>query len=257
MCGRPGVPASCLFCRMQSSASIVIAHQPSCLKRRWGMAHVRPTSTCKTCNVRFKYKPSDSLGIYCSRKCMLSDPSWRDKVRLAVSESNKIRTSHKGWKMSLESRHKMSTARKGKPLSLQCIEQRRGRTPWNKGKARPDMTGPLHPLWRGGITSLSKMIRECPAYHEWRAAVQRRDHYTCQMCKSKRPKIHVDHIKPFAQLLKENRITTLHDAVVCSAMWDINNGRVLCKDCHQKERHGTTSKIRRVCDSEERREHAA
>lgn len=77
-----------------------------------------------------------------------------------------------------------------------------------------------HWNWRGGISNINNNPRRTAEYSEWRISVLKRDKFICQICFSKGKKLQVDHIKPWA-LYPELR-------------FDINNGRVLCKDCHFK-----------------------
>ena len=81
--------------------------------------------------------------------------------------------------------------------------------------------GQNNPCWRGGITSINKLIRGSLEYEEWRKFCMERDLYTCQDCGQVGGMLHVDHIKPFA-LYSELRL-------------DINNGRTLCIKCHRKK----------------------
>jgi len=82
---------------------------------------------------------------------------------------------------------------------------------WDKGKAPWDKKDKDH--------------RNTQQYKDWRQAVFKRDNYTCIMCGDKSGIgnsviIHADHIKSFAQYP--------------DLRFDINNGRTLCKSCHEK-----------------------
>lgn len=123
--------------------------------------------------------------------------------------------------------------------------------PWNKGKkwsdeARVKMSisqlardktnqprGDKHPAWKGGITPLRTRIYFSPQYREWRSTVFVRDNYTCVSCNSHGDTLNVDHIKPFALIVKENNILTFEQALECLELWDISNGRTLCVPCHR------------------------
>jgi endogenous inhibitor of DNA gyrase (YacG/DUF329 family) len=74
--------------------------------------------------------------------------------------------------------------------------------------------------WKGGITPLNQKIRTSYEYGQWRKQVFKRDNYTCDICGDHGGYLHADHIKPFS-LFPELR-------------FDINNGRTLCKKCHEK-----------------------
>jgi 5-methylcytosine-specific restriction endonuclease McrA len=79
--------------------------------------------------------------------------------------------------------------------------------------------GAKNHLWRGGVTPINKQIRGSAEYKLWRKSVFERDNYTCVFCGSKGVYIQADHIKPFAYF-PELRFA-------------IDNGRTLCKPCHQ------------------------
>lgn len=108
-----------------------------------------------------------------------------------------------GRKTSEETKLKMSLAKKGK-------------LPKNHW-----LSGELHPMWNPDRTDYRERYGE--KYKLWKYAVFKRDKYTCQICGDKRSsgkKFCIDHIKPFS-LFPELR-------------FEINNGRVLCVDCHRK-----------------------
>lgn len=96
--------------------------------------------------------------------------------------------------------------------------------------------GPENNAWRGGITRIQDKIRQLPEYKLWRQTIFIRDDYTCQnqSCGLRGGDKHVDHIKQFALILQENKITTIEQALQCSQLWDINNGRTLCVPCHKQ-----------------------
>jgi 5-methylcytosine-specific restriction endonuclease McrA len=72
-------------------------------------------------------------------------------------------------------------------------------------------------------------IRGCEKYKIWRDIIRNRDIY-CIICGS--PGEHADHITPLSVLISTNKIQTLTAALSCEALWDPNNGRLLCKACH-------------------------
>jgi hypothetical protein len=91
--------------------------------------------------------------------------------------------------------------------------------------------GELHLYWNPDRTDIRERLTG--KYRDWRFAVIKRDKYTCQICGAKRSSgrtFVVDHIKPFA-IYKELR-------------FDVNNGRVLCEDCHRT----TETYCRHYCD---------
>mgnify|MGYP001612041333 CR=1 FL=1 len=94
--------------------------------------------------------------------------------------------------------------------------------------------GEKHPNWKGGITPVNQQIRHSLEYHFWRSDCFGRDKFTCQECKIRNVRLVVDHIKPFAVIIAEYKITSLEEALNCEELWDINNGRTLCDDCHKQ-----------------------
>ncbi len=138
----------------------------------------------------------------------------------------KISEAHKSlvnlhWAKRPEVRLKMSEIRLDKPNRY-----------W-LGKKRPDISNNNHYLWNG-MTPLSEQIRKCVEYYKWRSDVFERDHYTCQECQEVGGYLHADHIKQFSFILKEHNIKSMEDALKCKELWDRDNGRTLCKECHRK-----------------------
>lgn len=93
--------------------------------------------------------------------------------------------------------------------------------------------GPNHYNWKGGISPLHETIRKCDSYLQWKDRVFQRDHYTCQWCGQKGGELHADHIYPFSYILEDYSIQSLEQARECVDLWDIDNGRTLCFDCHR------------------------
>lgn len=150
----------------------------------------------------------------------------REKMRLA-STGNK---NSQGTKHSEESREKI---RQGQLNSYKNgrIPYFQGKKPWNTGipntlevkmKISAKLSGDKNPNWKGGITPLKLKIRTSPEYREWRLKVYENSNYACVQCgikgDLKSPYLHADHIKSF-HLNPELRL-------------DVNNGRVLCLNCH-------------------------
>ena len=104
---------------------------------------------------------------------------------------------------------------------------------WLK-KIRLSNSGENNHLWDGGPKTFKLEIRRSPQYVDWRKSIFVRDDYTCQMCGVRGVELHDDHYpKTFAQILKENNIQSLEDATDCDELWDTNNNRALCIDCHK------------------------
>ena len=139
---------------------------------------------------------------------------------------------------------------KGKKLSPTHIENLRkshlGQVgPWT-GKKRPNMMGLNNP--NGGkfgknhpcfkeikVHHFQKTIRELFKYRLWRSDIFTRDNFTCVLCGIKGGYLNADHFpKRFIDILKEYKIDTLEKAIECEELWNINNGRTLCRQCHEK-----------------------
>lgn len=90
--------------------------------------------------------------------------------------------------------------------------------------------GELSSNWKNGISKIAKNIRTCKRYKIWHKRVKTRDGNICQVCGGFGDQ--VDHIVSFAFILHKYSIKNRKQADNCSELWDINNGRVLCRKCH-------------------------
>lgn len=87
--------------------------------------------------------------------------------------------------------------------------------------------------WKGGITSLYYQIRNMPEYSQWRLKVFKRDGFICQKCgKFSKGDAQAHHKKSRSQIMAENNITTVEEALLCEELWDVENGDTLCEGCH-------------------------
>lgn len=102
---------------------------------------------------------------------------------------------------------------------------RKGHKPFTDGKNLLGLqVGEKHWNWKGGITSEATRLRGTIKYINWRKAIFERDNYTCQMCKKRGVYLEADHYPiPFTKLFRDQNF---------NLMWDINNGRTLCRKCH-------------------------
>lgn len=90
-----------------------------------------------------------------------------------------------------------------------------------------------HPRWKGGTSKLRNKICNSFEYRQWRSDVFTRDNFTCQECGNTKS-LEAHHIKRFSLIIKQYQIKNLNDALNCSELWNINNGKTLCKVCHKK-----------------------
>lgn len=152
-----------------------------------------------------------------------------------------------GCKISEETRKKIKETRTGMKMPSTS-----GKNHWAYGKVYSEAErlekslksrGPLGNNWQGGKTELNLSIRNSFEYSQWRTSIFNRDNFTCQTCKKVGGKLNVDHIKAFTQILRESNITSKDEALMCTELWDIDNGRTLCKPCHIKtDTYGWKSK---------------
>lgn len=141
----------------------------------------------------------------------------------SLETRRKIGLASKGRKVSEETRRKMSEIRKGKKHSEE----------WRK-KIGISLQGEKHPKWKGGVVPMYEKIRKSFEYRQWRSDVFTRDNFICVLCGVRGGKLQADHIKRFVDVLVENGIKTFEEAVGCEELWNINNGRTLCIECHKK-----------------------
>lgn len=172
--------------------------------------------------------------------------SWNKGLKLSTSHRRKLSISHmgqipwcKGKKLSILHKKNISNTHKGlkypnRKSPPPFTEERKKRlsefrkqnpNPYFLGKKIPQISGEKHWNWKGGITPINTKIRNSLEYKLWRESVFKRDSYTCIWCglKSGNGKtviLNADHIKPFCDY-PELRFA-------------IDNGRTLCKECHQK-----------------------
>ena len=147
----------------------------------------------------------------------------RYRVRTASSKL-KASKSLQGRKFSKETLQKMSTSQKNRTIPIEV-----------RKKISFALKGDKSYLWKGGKILLYNQIRSCFEYRLWRSDCFRRDNYTCQDCGDNRGgNLEVHHIKAFIVILKEYLIKTMEEALACVELWDINNGKTVCKTCHKK-----------------------
>ena len=129
----------------------------------------------------------------------------------------------KHWKVGRQGRENMRKAHLGKKFSEEA-----------KRKMSKALRGSKSYLWKDGRTKLQVLIRNCYKYRQWRSDVFTRDDFTCQFCRERGVYLEADHYpKRFADILDEYKIRTLEEALNCEELWNINNGRTLCKRCHK------------------------
>lgn len=147
--------------------------------------------------------------------------------RRSFSDANSLKWTDERRKIQSEKRRGIPSCTYGKTWKLNYV------------KKSPKIKGKNNPNWKGGKTKLSQQVRESAEYSFWRKEVFNRDNYTCVICGRKRKKgdrviIDADHIYPFSKILDDFNITSIEEAISCQELWNIDNGRTLCRECHKK-----------------------
>lgn len=133
---------------------------------------------------------------------------------------SKISAKKKGYKHSEEWKKRMSKIQKeiGNHPPVTRYWLGKNRSEETKKKLSESLRGSKSSLWKGGVSKANQIIRSSLEYRLWRSAVFQRDQRKCIWCGSSE-NIQADHIKPFA-FFPELRFA-------------IDNGRTLCKKCHE------------------------
>lgn len=202
---------------------------------------------CELCNTKYERKPGHSIKQYnvqrtCSSKCRYillknikpgfkkGHPIYSEKGRFAKGQV----PHNKGQKGKYPSPFKgvpsgIIPPNKGKKM-IYSEEGMRKRVEARSRQVMPQ--GKDHWSWKGGLSALRKLLMNTYLYKQWRASIFKRDDYTCQICKQRGGTLHADHIKSYASIIEEYKITTVEEAKKCLELWDISNGRTLCIGCH-------------------------
>lgn len=215
---------NCIVCNSQYSKRVVVNNiqfnksrfcSKACKGKYWSINNVG--------NSNSNYKGGVSLCVDCNKK--LNQRFSVDKrCRTCYTKFN-IGENHPRWTGKL---HKNEKGR-AYPLCLKC----KGITgDIYSSYCSKCFVRELRPSWKGGIAKLNSLIRMLPENRVWIKNCMKRDSYKCVECLSN-TKIQVHHLKPFASILKENFIDSLDKARLCELLWDINNGKTLCLECHK------------------------
>ena len=80
---------------------------------------------------------------------------------------------------------------------------------------------------------LRQEIENTPRSKRWHKEILERSEGKCEHC-GETKNFHVHHLDSFYSIIKDCRITTTLQAVECKPLWDLENGIVLCEDCHKE-----------------------
>lgn len=195
---------------------------------------IKSQEECDNISKGLKNKPKSPTHRKHISESLMGNPSPRKNVKLSEDTKNKISVSHMGIRPSEESIKKRSLSLMGNTNKLGYVTPKGTRDKMRASAHR----GPDHHNYKGGITELGKAIRRLPEYDKWRGGVFERDNYTCRDCGQHGGYLEGHHDpKTFSQIIQENNIQTIEDALNCKDLWDIENGVTLCVDCHKKRHY--------------------
>lgn len=105
--------------------------------------------------------------------------------------------------------------------------------------------GEKSPVWQGGKTELLAGIRNLSKYSDWRSQVFVRDEFMCQECgDGSGGNLQADHIVPLSFLVEKLGLKSVEDAHSRLELWNIDNGKTLCVECHKKtDTYGAKAKL--------------
>lgn len=195
---------------------------------------------CEQCNLN----PLRTGKRFCSPIC---------RGAAGVTGFRKGNTINVGKTYSLARRKSISHANSGPRVSVECVHCKtwfvvrlfqaritssRPKRFCGRSCARTYNSGDRHYGWAGGVSTLREQIRNSIPYRQWRLAIFRRDEFACVLCgrsKEVNGTLEADHHPiSHAEIVHRNKISTLEHYFACAEMWDINNGRTLCHDCHTR-----------------------
>lgn len=166
---------------------------------------------------------------YCN-KCK----QWKDKSMFCKDNSRAT-----GLHKNCNECRWINNGVRGRQFQKGCTSIFKGKSHSESARAKMRIinTGQGNPNWKGGISSLLLQIRNTEAYKQWRYAVYLKDSFTCQECKTKKVGRNIvldaDHIKPLSVIVFDNNIKTVEQALLCHEIFDVENGRCLCRQCHK------------------------
>lgn len=143
---------------------------------------------------------------------------YKEKIRKIVKKQWQLGVRKGGYKLSEETKKKISEGLKGENNPAKRPEVRKKQAEIRKGNRSH--------FWKGGITSQNEIIRKSIEFTLWRKIIFQRDNFTCQECgarsgNGKRIELHSHHKKSFANFPE--------------LRFDIDNGITLCKNCHKEQ----------------------
>jgi 5-methylcytosine-specific restriction endonuclease McrA len=196
------------------------------MKASRGISQMIPCAYCGKESRRAAWEIRRSKRLYCSRECFDQHKRTTDIVKGKNSPIYQgVDTSFvcKGCGKLSYKRCKANMKSENLFCSHEC-----------DGLYRRSLTGENAAAWRGGLTTVKHTIRTNITYAEWRTKVYERDNYTCQKCYNGSNQLIVHHLIGLRQIIHDNNIQTMDDALKVRLLWDATNGVTMCKDCHKE-----------------------
>lgn len=188
----------------------------------------------------------------------------------SIETKNKISLANTGKKhnrMTLEVRTKISKSLLGRKLSAQHVDKLRHTTKVGFiGKnhsliTRKKISNSLIENKSINFTSKSSKsfqwkLRELFEYKEWRKSIFVRDNFTCTKCKIKGCNLEAHHVIPLKELISKFIFECNHFSIIYNTemllriaskwkpFWEINNGKTLCKTCHNFITYNVINRMR-------------
>ncbi|MFW5902676.1 MAG: HNH endonuclease [archaeon] len=129
-------------------------------------------------------------------------------------------------------------ATKAKKECPVCGKEFEGVNKYCSGKCRgighsQNIRGKNNPYYKDGKSKLKLRLKNCRKARKWREWIRERDNHRCQDCGSIE-NLEVHHIVTVPQIMEKEQIKTWEDGMNSELFWDVDNGVLLCKECHQK-----------------------
>lgn len=188
----------------------------------------------------------DLISLYCDERLSLQQIAGKFNCskQTVANKLKKLGIKRRSYSESLKGRQNTWAKEhahkwKGRPAHPNNKGRPKGCEGWSKGLTKKTderlknvgKSKEQHWNWKGGISTENILLRQSGEYKTWRAAVFKRDDYTCTHCGTRHTNIEAHHIKSFSEHIEDR--------------FDVGNGITLCKKCHkelhkQEKGHGDT-----------------
>lgn len=146
--------------------------------------------------------------------------------KMSSQTRQRMSESHSGKIFTTTHRRNISLALKGRTLApdtkaiLSEIASKRTLSEEHRSNIGDSIRGDKHPNWKGGVTYPISALRKTKEYRHWRNAVLERDGYKCTQCSKSNIRLDAHHKYSFT--------------LVPDLRFVVSNGITLCVKCHTK-----------------------